>query len=210
MNKLKLDKGARSDRETSFQNMMQARHQGVFLGDDDEAFYETAAENVRRGGQTPPTPSTPLELETPRTLPDGSNAEQLTPRTPRSDDEGVTTPPSEDGQHAPGKADFSYGGGTLIVSSPPRTAASSGTMGWTVQVDALITPGTTRAPTRGSVRTQWSSRVDFDDLNELGNLSGKVDGEDAGKRARRMMILFLLFILSFRDSGTPPHMPFMA
>ena len=191
--------------------MMQARHQGVFLGDDDDTFYETAAENVRRGGQTPPTPATPLELETPRTLPDGSNAEQLTPRTPRSDDEGVTPPPSEDGQHPPGKADLLYRpGSTRIVSSPPRTAASSGTMGWAVQVDALITPGTTRAPTRGSVRTQWSSRVNLDDLNELGNLSGEDDGEDAGKRARMMMILFLLFIISFRDSGTPPHMPFMA
>ena len=178
--------------------MMQARHQGVFLGDDDDAFYETAAENVRRGGQTPPTPATPLELETPRTPPHGSDAEQLTPRTPRSDDEGVTTPPSEDGQHAPGNANIS--GSTR---SPLRTDASSGTMDWAVQVDALITPGTTRAPTRGSVRTPWSSRVDFDDLNELGNLSGEADGEDTGKRARMMIILFLLFILSFIDSGPP-------
>jgi hypothetical protein len=179
----------RKRRGEKFANMMQARHEGSFLGDDhhdDDAFYEAATENVRRGGQTPPTPATPLELETPRTLPDGSNAEQLTPRTPRSDDEGVTTPPSEDGEHAPGTADLSYRpGSTRIVSSPPRTAASSGgTMGWAVQVDASITPSSSRASTRGNVKTPWSSRVNFADLHELGNLSGEANGEDAGKRAR--------------------------
>lgn len=175
--------------------MMQARHQGAFLGDDDGALSDAASETVRRGRQTPPTPATPIEIETPRTIPDGSNAEQITPRTPRSDDEGVTTPPSEDGEHQNVTADLSCRpGSTRILSPPPRTGASSGTMGWAVQIDALITPGTTRAPTRGSVRTPWSSRVDLDDMQELGNLSGDAGGDDTGKRAHMMIILFIALL----------------
>ena len=172
---------ARRSRGRKTAAMMQARHQGAFLADED-AFYDAAAENVRQGGRTPPTPCTPSEIETPRTHPDAQqvDAEQHTPRTPRSDDEQVATPPSEDGEHAPRTAELSYHlGGARIVSPPPRTGLTTGTMGWTAQVDALITPGGT---TRAS--TGWASQADLDETRELGNVSGAAGGDDARGRAR--------------------------
>jgi len=147
----------------------------AFLSDDDgDCQYDRAAGQMQLGAQTPPTPTTPSEAATPRSL-----GGQASPLTPRSEDEPswIATPPSEDEL-----ADISYRDGDTSTS-PPRTGKAqheyitsspctgrtrtAGTMGQTVDIDALITPGGTRASTR------WASQADYDDMHELGDLAGE-------------------------------------
>lgn len=168
--------------------MMQARYHPAppnFLGEDDDAetdHYENAAQNVRKGAQTPPTPTTPSMAATPRSQGFGpDDGGRRSPLTPRSEDERsqIATPPPEDEM-----AELSYRNDTSpprtgkaqheYIGSPPRTGHTTGTrigtvgtMGWTAEVDALMTPGGTR------VGTGWASQADYDDMHELGNLAGE-------------------------------------
>jgi hypothetical protein len=153
-----------------------------FLGDDDE-YYDQAAENVRKGGETPPTPRTPSEFESPRSelgffehFADGG---QDTPCTPRSDNEaaGIKTPPEEEYDSDDHRVvDLSYhpneeAHGRHTRKSPgSRRKSTAGTMGWTAEVDALITPGGTRVGTRAN--TGWASHSGYDDMHDLGDISG--------------------------------------
>lgn len=150
----------------------------AYLGDEDD-YYERAAENIREAAQTPPSPRTPSEAETPRSQPaffDASGPPH-TPRTP-DDQSQVATPPSDDGspprhlsidERAPMGSIIQFAGAQ--TTSPPRTGLTTGTMGWTAEVDALITPAGTRTGTRAG--TGWASQASYDDMSELGDVTGQ-------------------------------------
>ena len=150
----------------------------AYLGDDDDE-YENAAGNDREAAQTPPSPRTPSEAETPRSQPDLFDAEgpQHTPRTPDDRSQVATPPLSADSSPPmhPHKDDRPRVGSINLcakdqaTSSPPRTGLTTGTMGWTAQVDALITPAGTRAGTRAG--TGWASQASYD-VSELGEMTG--------------------------------------
>lgn len=169
--------------------MMQARYApaalGEFIGEEEDGeYYDRAAHNVSKGGETPPTPGTPSVFETPRSqlvffeqIADGG---QDTPRTPRSNDDaaGIKTPEEEEYDSDESRhVDLSYhpdrdAQDRHVPRQTPgsRRKSTTGTMGWTAGVDAVITPGGTRVGTRAS--TGWASHAGYDDLNDLGDVSG--------------------------------------
>jgi len=171
----------------------------AFLGDDDgDGHYDRVAAQMQLGAQTPPTPTTPSEAVTPRSL-----GGQASPLTPRSEDEPsrIATPPSEDepadisyrdsdtstSPSRTGKAQHEY------ITSPPRTGRTrtAGTMiPATVDIDALITPGSMRASTR------WASQADYDDMHELGDLAGE-SAVLAVARSQTMLLSRLMACVMF-------------
>lgn len=169
-----------------------AEQMEAFLGDDDD-YYDRAAANVRGQAQTPPSPRTPSAAPTPRSY-EGSFDDAGEPRTPRTPVE-VATPPSDGG--SPAHAHLSFfpneratmdslhldGTDIQTFSSPPRTGLTAGTMGWTAEVDALITPAGTRTGTRAG--TGWASHASYDNLSELGDVSGLTEEQREARAALR-------------------------
>jgi len=165
---------------------------GAYFGDEDD-YYDRAAKNVRLEAQTPPSPRTPSVAETPRNHVGAFN-DAGEPRTPRTPVE-VATPPSEDGSPAPThlsffphervRMDSVHLDGTDIqtFASPPRTGLTTGTMGWTAEVDALITPARTRTGTRAG--TGWASHARYDVTSELGDVSGLTEEQREARAALR-------------------------